>query len=179
MPVKRHLVTDAHVDLLRFLHDDGVGPHRYLRTPGYATPEQARAAWRRHRRDVWLVCHRLHVPVAAKVYDEFTTDGWLELRRTVMFQVFQLDPVLEALDADEATVTAFERREPAGAATIADCLDLWRADLQMMRSLAVEAGSHADDMIMRSTLGIAARTTSKWCYGDASQRVRRVHDEGA
>lgn len=75
-----------------------------------------------------------------------------------------MDEVRAALAADLATVTAFEQRDPKGAAMIADYLAMWRDDLRSIDAFARECIGAAEmhHFHHRPTMTSAAR------YGGAT-----------
>jgi hypothetical protein len=111
----------------------------------------ARAGWETYRRAAWLTAHRLTVPPTARLYDGFTTLG-----RDLIWSTWNanaglnLADVRRALAADEAAVIAFERANPAGAATMTDVLRLYREDLATLAAIASElAGDQFGGAIAR------------------------------
>jgi hypothetical protein len=105
----------------------------------------ARRVWPHYRRRVWArTCVGL-VPAAAKIHDEISTSGWDELWATWRSTSFSLDAVLQGLDADRASVEAFERRDPKGAKDIADYLAQFRRYLDRVEVAARESGAMVTD----------------------------------
>jgi hypothetical protein len=94
------------------LYGDDIAPSR----------EAARLAWPHYRRPVWAHTCRGMVPIPSTIYDGLQTAGFELLHSTWNKSDFNLQTVLEALEADRAAVRAFQARDPNGAADIADYL---------------------------------------------------------
>jgi hypothetical protein len=99
--------------------------------PVYPNRLIAARAWRQCRREVWTRSNRFTLPEAAVAFDGLSNQGWERLWTTWQRGPYQLEAVLEGLERDRAAVAAFRRRE-SRAVTIADYLDRWLEDLQIV-----------------------------------------------
>jgi len=132
---KRRHPAGPHGDL--FQDSDGVTPLFDGDIP-YAYPNRvlARAAWEECRVDTWARPSRgIWPPCGAVVYDGITEHARFPAGET------RPAAIGAAVEADVASVVAFRENEPAKAATIAEALDRYLADLDMVRNLAEQLGA--------------------------------------
>jgi hypothetical protein len=104
--------------------------------PAFDSPEAARAAWPAVRRAVWGNYHRFRTPSAAELFDGITFESVGVVRDEWHADVFPLAEALAAVASDRERLAAFRARDPQGAATIADYLALFEADLEMVETTA-------------------------------------------
>ena len=90
----------------------------------FESPEAAQAAWPACRRPVWANCHRFHTPSAAEVFDGVTFKSVDTVRSGWNQDNFPLDAALAAVAEDRQNLAAFRSRDPQGAASICDYLEL-------------------------------------------------------
>lgn len=104
----------------------------------FDSQDDAREAWPRGRRGVWGVTSRMRVPDAARVFDQLTFDSAGAIRSGFSQSTFPTADVLAAIARDRAALDAFCRREPAAARELADFLDTFRSDLDLIERQARE-----------------------------------------
>jgi len=150
---------------------DGVGKHPYFPDRcGYETPEDAAAAWARHRRAAWAATHRFSIPRAARVHDALTTRGFEMLRGSCGYATIDATAtILDAINSDERAIRIFERAEEAAATDIADFLGLLREDLNTARDLT-ERIAQAPDMASRPDVWCGLSSAAR--YGDSASMRR-------
>jgi hypothetical protein len=106
----------------------------FITTP-FPSRAEAQRAWASWRRRVWAQETRFRVPRAARVFDGLTLDALDDvLFRWNHIPPFDLAPTLSALARDRAHLESFAGTK-AGA-SIADMLDLLRADLDEIERVA-------------------------------------------
>jgi hypothetical protein len=108
-------------------------------TRSFASPEDARDAWRIMRRVVWGTTPRLKIPDAARVFDGLTAVGRAYLWYHVTEPDFSPTAARMEIDGDRATIAAFRERDPVGADAIRDYLAMWLDDLAFMEALIPKA----------------------------------------
>jgi hypothetical protein len=126
----------------------------------FASEAEARAAWPVARRLVWATYHRFTVPAAATHFDGLSADSPAAVRDGWYEATFPLDDVLAALRRDRARLAAFSADDVAGAAAIADYLDMLRADFDIVEQTARTLTAARGDRMYPHTVCSATR------YGD-------------
>lgn len=134
--------------------------------PVHEDKSVALAHWQQVRREVWAAVWRFKVPGAAEFFDGLTHDGrdliwnhWGHSKRDCC-----ITAVLAALAEDRANVAAFRKNDPAGAADIADYLEIFLQDLDYLEKTALLMVDNDD--------GVPHRDIESPCrYGD-EPRVR-------
>jgi hypothetical protein len=129
------------VDPLSVFHWSATGLDHPLGEAHYQTAAEARRAWERNRRALWARAHRFQLPGPAKVYDRLTLEG----RDFVLWSwnhvpPFDLPGCLEVIASDRANLEAF--RQTRGARSIADYLDLFAADIDMVEHTARDLATY-------------------------------------
>jgi hypothetical protein len=76
------------------------------------------------------------VPSAAELFDGITFESCGVVRDGWHQDAFPLAAALRAVADDRAHLAAFRERDPQGAATIADYLEMFEADLEMVETTA-------------------------------------------
>jgi hypothetical protein len=104
--------------------------------PAFESVDAARVAWPACRRAVWGNLHRFRVPSAAELFDGITFESCGVVRDGWHADVFPLAEALAAVAEDREHLAAFRERDPQGAATIADYLEMFEADLEMVETTA-------------------------------------------
>ena len=130
----------AEIDLVAFILGDG--QRSLVGDLAYATADETRRAWRRHRRDVWSATRRGSIPAAARVYDALSTAGVTALRLAHHHHPYPLDQVRAAIDDDRQAVHAFRRAASRGAAEVDHFLRIWLCDLGRAEAAAIAAARH-------------------------------------
>jgi hypothetical protein len=139
MPIRKRQGRMQHQVVDPWLFQMGDGTWSFFPfDPVYPNRLIAARAWRQCRRDVWTRTHRFSLPEAAVVFDGLTNLAFERLWSTWQRGPFQLDAVLEGLEIDRAAVAAFRRQ--SGAVAMADCLDRWLGDLEIVEYEARRIG---------------------------------------
>jgi hypothetical protein len=133
--------------------------------------ETARKAWPDYRRETWeKACHGC-LPCAAEVFDRLTVRGSALVWATWQSETFDLKAVRKALAGDRAAVRRFQRRDPKGAKTIADFLDVFLAALDRVDAEAVRIAARPADQRWQ---GGPPEINWGRRYGDDPNRPRRT-----
>lgn len=176
-------VNRRSVDPGIFRTSDGVNPIMFLGDVGFDTRDEARAAYALMRRDVWPTCHRFRVPHAAATYDDLRTVGVESFFAERAHQGIRapghawpprmVASITTALDADLASVDAFEVNDPAGAAHISDYLVELRADIAAVRrELQTLARLRNDRAALEARLPLPFMMNQR--YGSGIDAVRKA-----
>jgi hypothetical protein len=134
--VRRDQTGDDPAIAMFTVADDDSFEHNFFGEVLFRTQSEARRAWPRCRRAVWAATPRMRLPDAARVFDALTFRAHDTLLSTWNHIVFPLSDVLAALEADRASVLAFECRDPRAATQIATFLEAFRTDLDLLESQA-------------------------------------------
>jgi len=140
--MRRHRTVEAPIDewaIGAFLHaTDATFTRAFLPTVRmFASPDEARRIWPQVRRAVWERTRRFRVPPAATVIDAVTCNAVDTIRWTWnRIGPYPLDQVLTALADDRRHLAAWTARDPRGARQIAQCLQLFNADLDRIETAA-------------------------------------------
>lgn len=163
MPTRNKTGHRSDVPIQQFVHGDGGPCPYYPHLPGHTSHEAKLDQWQRCRREAWAATWRFDVPRAAEAFDGLTRRSWRLLWSTGADHNFDGAHLLEAIGADEEAICAFEQSDPQGARDVAEYLQLWRADLDVVRRCTEERMSAGDSGGLR----IHERITSAAHYGDA------------
>jgi hypothetical protein len=129
----------------------------------FPSREAAMRAWPSCRFEVWSATCRMTIPDAARQFDGLTSLArehlWSASCRYE--EAFPLDAIVGLLDADRAALQAFRERDPMGARSIADFLEMWRADLDAIERIAQALAAARDS---RAIHDLSSANT----YGDGS-----------
>jgi hypothetical protein len=137
MPVmkRRSPLSAAAPDPNVFLIDDGTHG-LFTGDDAYPDRESAGRAWRGCRREVWGMVGVGVLPQGARAHDHLSDQGVQYVYAHWNDEDFELDEALAAIAVDRAAVTDFQKRDPKGAASIADFLEQWRVVLDRAEVIA-------------------------------------------